>query len=160
MATQYTAGLTTGQVLTAATMNSIGAAWESYTPALTATTTNPTLGTGSSLGGAYARIQTMVVGWAYFAFGSSGTSNGSGDYRVSLPVTAKTSSNSGIIMGPVWMYDSSATAGFDGIGQLITSTTMGILKGVGTSPITINATNPFTWAANDQIRVFFIYEAA
>ena len=34
MATQYTAGLTTGQVLTAATMNSIGAAWESYTPTI------------------------------------------------------------------------------------------------------------------------------
>jgi hypothetical protein len=32
MATQYTAGLSAGQVLTAATMNSIGAAWESYTP--------------------------------------------------------------------------------------------------------------------------------
>ena len=34
MATQYTAGLTTGEVLTAATMNSIGAAWETWTPTL------------------------------------------------------------------------------------------------------------------------------
>jgi len=42
MATQYTAGLTAGQVLTAATMNQIGAAWETWTPALTASNTNPT----------------------------------------------------------------------------------------------------------------------
>jgi hypothetical protein len=34
MATQYTAGLTTGEVLTAATMNSIGAAMETWTPTI------------------------------------------------------------------------------------------------------------------------------
>jgi hypothetical protein len=39
MATQYTAGLSSGQILTAATMNSIGAAWESYTPTLTQSST-------------------------------------------------------------------------------------------------------------------------
>jgi len=35
MATQWTAGTVSGQVLTAATMNTIGAAWETYTPTLT-----------------------------------------------------------------------------------------------------------------------------
>ena len=32
MATQYTGGTVAGQILTASTMNSIGAAWETYTP--------------------------------------------------------------------------------------------------------------------------------
>lgn len=32
MATQWTAGTTSGQVLTAATLNTIGAAWETWTP--------------------------------------------------------------------------------------------------------------------------------
>jgi len=32
MATQWTAGTTSGQVLTAAKLNTIGAAWETYTP--------------------------------------------------------------------------------------------------------------------------------
>ena len=35
MATQWTAGTVSGQVLTAATLNTIGAAWVDYTPTLT-----------------------------------------------------------------------------------------------------------------------------
>ena len=37
MATQWTAGTTAGQILTAATLNTIGAAWETWTPAPTVT---------------------------------------------------------------------------------------------------------------------------
>lgn len=49
MATQWTAGLTSGATLSANTLNTIGAAWETYTPVITASVTNPNLGsTGSA----------------------------------------------------------------------------------------------------------------
>ena len=158
MATQYTAGLTTGQVLTAATMNSIGAAWESYTPALTATITNPTLGTGSTAQGAYTRINKLVIGMAYFAFGSSGTNAGSGDYSVSLPITSVASS--ALNRGFTWLYDASAATGWAAVNQISTTTTLIMYKATGDATIAIGSANPFAWAANDQIRVQFIYEAA
>ena len=50
MATQWTAGTTAGQVLTAATLNTIGAATQSYTPAWTGSTTNPVLNNGTLTG--------------------------------------------------------------------------------------------------------------
>ena len=160
MATQYTAGLAQGQVLTADIMNQIGAAWETYTPALTGTTTNPTLGTGSTVAGKYCQVQKTIMGYAFFAFGRSGVTNGAGDYRISLPVTALSGGQNGIISGYVWLYDQSAATGWSAIAQVATGTTMSFLKSTGDATINITATNPFTWAANDQIRLFFTYEAA
>ena len=58
MATQYTAGLTAGQVLTAATMNSIGAAWESFTPTLFSGTGQATTSTAT---GRYCRVNKLVT---------------------------------------------------------------------------------------------------
>jgi len=55
MATQYTAGLSAGQILTAATMNSIGAVWETYTPTYTAT--SGTLTTVTTNAARWARLQ-------------------------------------------------------------------------------------------------------
>lgn len=158
MATQYTAGLTTGQVLTAATMNSIGAAWETYTPVLTASVTNPTLGSGSTTQGAYTRINKLVIGMAYFAFGTSGVAAGSGDYFVSLPITSVASS--ALNRGHAWLYDASAATGWIAINQVSTTTTLQMYKATGDATIAIGAANPFTWATNDQLRMLFTYEAA
>lgn len=160
MATQYTAGLAQGQKLTAAIMNQIGATWEAYTPALTASVTNPTLGTGSTTYGYYTRIQKFVMGIAYFAFGSAGTSAGSGDYYISLPVSATTTAGQNIITGYAWLYDASAAAGWSAISQTYTATTAGFYKSTGDATITIGSGNPFAWAANDQFRYEFIYQAA
>lgn len=59
-----------------------------YTPALTAATTNPTLGTGST---ATARYTLRNGKWCdvcgIIAFGSSGAAAGSGQYFISLPFT-------------------------------------------------------------------------
>ena len=158
MATQYTARLTQGQVLTADIMNQIGAAWESYTPALTASVTNPTLGTGSTTQGAYCRINKLVVAVAYFAFGTSGTAAGSGDYYVSLPITSVASS--ALNRGQAWLYDASAATGWGATLQISTTSTVIMYKATGDATIQIGAANPFAWAANDQIRVQVIYEAA
>ena len=101
MATQYTAGLSAGQVLTAATMNSIGAAYETWTPTLTASTTNPTLGTGSSQTGRYGRVNKSVYGQGQISFGTAGVAAGNGFYYISIPVTAQ---SSGVLCGTWQAY--------------------------------------------------------
>ena len=60
-----------------------------YVPALTASTTSPSLGTGGTLVGKYYKIFDQVYVWGEFRFGS-GASVGSGIYRISLPFKAKT----------------------------------------------------------------------
>ena len=71
MATQYTAGLTTGQVLTAATMNSIGAAWETWTPQLFTGTGQANTSTAT---GVYAKINKIAIVHVYLnASGAGGT---------------------------------------------------------------------------------------
>jgi hypothetical protein len=61
----------------------------SWTPALTGSAGNPTLGSGSTQSGLYRRSGRIIdFATAFIAFGSSGTAVGSGDYRFSLPVTA------------------------------------------------------------------------
>lgn len=61
-------------------------AWVAYTPVLTASTTNPTLGTGSSAVGRYRQFGKTVLCRGEFRFGTSGISAGSGQYSMSLPV--------------------------------------------------------------------------
>lgn len=156
MATQYTAGLSAGQVLTAATMNQIGAAWETWTPALTASTTNPTLGTGSVQAGRYGRIQKTVYGQAVIAFGTAGAAAGTGFYFVSLPITAQ---NAVATIGSGWILDSSTSLVRHVI--LYSDTVNRAAMWIDNSAnFAVSATNPWAWAASDQIRVDFCYEAA
>lgn len=77
--------------------NSTAAAWitvfsntvTAITPVLTATTTNPTLGTGSSAVAWWSRSQANMIDFTFaFKFGTSGVNAGSGSYNVNLPVTA------------------------------------------------------------------------
>lgn len=61
-------------------------AYDAYTPTLTASTTNPTLGSGSSATGYYKRLGHRVEGYATIQFGSAGVAAGSGYYGLLLPV--------------------------------------------------------------------------
>jgi len=155
MATQYTAGLTAGQILTAATMNQIGAAFETWSPALTASTTNPTLGTGSSQTGRYGRVNKFVYGVGQIQFGTSGVNAGSGVYYFSIPVTAQAS---GVVCGTWQAFDSSASAVY--LGSLVMDTTSRMVMYYNNPASVITNSTPVTWAASDFIRVNFNYEAA
>jgi len=158
MATQYTAGLSAGQMSTAAIMNSIGAAWETWTPALTASTTNPTLGTGSSATGRYGRIQKTVYGQGQITFGTSGTNNGAGFYFVSIPITAQAA---GSICGTYQAYDNSTATIDQGLLIMDTTSRMALYRnGTPGSVFLISGTVPWVWGASDFIRVQFQYEAA
>lgn len=100
MATQYTAGLTSGQVLTSATMNSIGAAWETYVPAVT----QGAAITKTTNFSEYARIQKTVTWAALFQFtGAGGAGNA---ISTTLPITASWGGTFAVF-GKALFYDTS-----------------------------------------------------
>lgn len=136
-----------------------GGTWTSWTPALTAATTNPTLGTGSSVDGRYFQIGKLVIASFTIQFGTSGFSAGSGEYRVSLPVAADTTNlTAGAPMGfasgfnPKGAYSamrvSSTTVRFwiETAGTYLSSTT----SGGGAD----------TWGSGSQLWGVLTYEAA
>lgn len=79
--------------------------WLTYTPALTAVTTNPSLGTGSTASGIYTILGNLVVGSATIIWGTSGTA-GSGNYRVTIPIdtTSNLVGHGGIDIGAGTRY--------------------------------------------------------
>ena len=157
--------VTVGSVLTASRSNAdvtenmtelapFFAAWQSYTPALTASTTNPTLGTGGGTTGAYLEVGKLIVGWFNITFGTAGTNAGSGVYTVSLPATG------------------AGTGGdrYVGFGHIrdVGGVTYGIhirrdgqinATGVAANAVVSNSV-PMAWGANDLILGNFMYEAA
>lgn len=151
MATQYNAGLTSGQVLTAATMNSIGAAWETWTPAVTqsgAVTATVTLGR-------YMRIQKLVIAVAKLAITGTGTANNA--VKVSLPITAM---DSGQIVGQGFIYDASTNLTYLVAAESDTTTTTRFYTD-GTAGASFWGQTPNVAITNlDQINITLMYEAA
>jgi hypothetical protein len=157
MATQYTAGLSAGQILTAATMNSIGAAWEAYTPTLSGWTQ----GNGYFIS-AYCRINKLVIYRGAF-YGGSTTVQAS-FFDLSLPVAANgyydtykqplVSAN---------YYDDSTGANYSLQGLWISSTVrLGAMNTAGTyaQANNLGAGVPATYAAGDWVSWTIAYEAA
>ena len=139
------------------------AAWTSYTPVLTAATTNPTLGTGSTQSGYYSQIGKFVFYRFYIAFGTSGTNAGSGSYRISLPVNAATTGGAGpTTLGSLFIFDSSTSNAYTGLmGNVSNATYLSdIYYAQGAALAAVSHNTPFAWAASDQIRGFIVYEAA
>ena len=132
-----------------------GLQWASFTPALTASVTSPTLGTGSTASGRFARVGTFVVAQATLIFGTSGTGAGSGSYYVSLPIAPVGSLD---VVGDFMVFDNSPGAYRAGVLQQVSSGQTAILVLGGGNEVTDAA--PWAWAASDQIRYRLGYEAA
>jgi hypothetical protein len=151
---------TTGELVTAAMMNDqIHDAHldTTYVPVLTASTTNPTLGTGTGLvqTGSYVTAGKLVVGWAKIAFGTTGANRGSGLYLVSLPVAIET----GAFVASSLETVDSTTANFYGALTFGTATTCYLT--LNHDDALVADTVPFTWgAAGDSIWYGFAYKAA
>lgn len=132
--------------------------WTSWTPTLTAVITNPTLGTGSSVSGAYIQIGKLVIARFRIAFGTSGVVAGSGAYQISLPVASLITSLTTVIGSGLITDASGAT------GHVITctpnSSTVTWLQGNITGNGVVTGTAPWTWAASDEILGQLMYEAA
>ncbi|MFA5052984.1 MAG: hypothetical protein WC565_02930 [Parcubacteria group bacterium] len=132
--------------------------YASYTPALTASVTNPTLGDGAFVAGRRVVIGKHVNGSATITFGTTGADPGSGNYYVSLPVTGVGTGAAIAIVGHGWLFDSSTSTS-----KLVECYYASVNRVVlridsATSPVT--HANPWTWAVSDRIWLSFSYEAA
>ena len=152
-----------GTIATGDLASSVGnfAAWTAYTATVTAATTNPTLGTGSTNAGYYAQIGKVVTARFKIQFGSSGVAAGSGAYFVALPVAAATA-QAGITAGNGYGYDSSATSLSAFTAYCDTANRLAFLFNttLNGAYTVLNAAAPWTWAANDYFECAFSYEAA
>jgi hypothetical protein len=150
MATQYTGGQVAGGVLTAATMNSIGAASVAYTPTWTSTGTQPNIGNGS-IQGAYFQFQKFVVGEIQIVIGST-TTFGTGSYLVSLPLPVLSTWCSGFGQ----LLD--ASAGYISYSGVAIGTGNSLEFRFGNAAGIWSPTVPMTLANLDQARIRFFYE--
>jgi hypothetical protein len=149
MATQWTAGTTSGQVLTSATLNTIGATSESFTPTIVGAGGGAiTIGNGT-LTGNYFRIQKMVVVTYLLTIGSTTTNTTSGLWLFSVPIgNALRGNAAGRIL------DAGST--YYRVTGLAASNKM-ILQATDTGN-EVKSDTPMTWATNDTLNVTFIYE--
>ena len=128
-----------------------------FTPTLTASTTNPTMGTGAERYGWYTYSPGQTITYDFFIKFGTSPSAGTGSYAISIPITAANQFAGGHpSVGTVMMADASAgsftvNAGYIGNG----ATTLAI---VGSAPVT--AVFPWAWAAGDYIAGTIVYPAA
>lgn len=134
----------------------LGAA-TAWTPVLTGATTNPVLGTGGQAAGWYVKLGRLAVAWGTLAFGTSGASFGSGNWRISLPENAAARANASSF-GLITAIDSSAATHYlvAAINGQPTYTEM-VAHG---SANYVNAVQPFTWATSDVLRFILAFETA
>jgi len=144
-----------GAVLTAAQMNSVSE-WTSYTPQWTSSGTQPVIGDGVLLG-KYLRINKFIMAEMTLITGGT-TTFGTGQYRLSLPITAK---------APLWNYanagmgrifDASAVQAYWTAALFFAGATTYVA--FTTSFGTVTNTVPMTWGVSDELTVQVMYEAA
>ena len=148
MSTQWTAGTTSGQVLTAATLNTIGAVAVDYTPTLTQSATV----TKTVLTARYFQFQKFVTGQIVMNVTGAGTA--ANIVYVGLPIAARSTS---LIVAYAYIYDANVNAMYNLTAYTSSTSTVGFFYQTG---------NPFgvspavTLANTDQISVNFSYEIA
>jgi len=153
MATQYAGGTIAGQILTAATMNSIGAAWETYVPVFK---TGATTRTTTVVYARFCQIQKLITVQVELTCTEAGTANAA--LSISLPTTltyAKPSSNFATV-GTFSMLDS-GTAFYTGVATLDTATIKGLAYG---SVDNMGVSTPaLTIAVGDKVSFSVVLEA-
>lgn len=137
-----------------------GGAWTSFTPNLTAVTTDPTYGTtGHSKVGRYIELPGgLIIARYYFRFGT-GMTAGSGTYRFDKPVNAADTDAYSIGFGHIVDNSTGATKvvsvenlGADKVDLLFTA--------AATPDGIVTHNQPWVWAASDYMAFWIQYEAA
>ena len=154
--------VTVGSVLTASRYNAdvvenmsvIGGAWTSWSPALTATTTNPNIGTTGSALGHYVQVGKTVWFNAVIQTGGSSIAGGTGDYRLSIPVTAKNSGSALVTAGNGFVFDGTF---YTVAADRPTTTTMRLLASSGSQ---ISSTHRQIIGSGWTLSISGIYEVA
>lgn len=141
--------------------------WVAYTPILTAVTSNPTLGTGSTQVGRFTRWGRTVTGTFFIKFGTVGALPGNGQYKVSLPQPrADLMPNESIrYYGSGQITDASANLALALLIRSDPDPTVMFLKVITpaapvASLVNVSHLIPFAWAADDVLTGNFEYEAA
>ena len=149
MATQWTAqGITSGAVLPAATLQSIGAAWVDYTPTLTqGVTVTKTITVAR-----YCQLQKTIIVQIALGCTSSGTSGS--QVRVGLPISARATST---MTAFGYIYDASTNDMYNVTGYAATGTTINFFYQTGNA---FGVSPAVTLANTDQISLNFSYEIA
>jgi hypothetical protein len=142
-------------VITAAHMNGIQAAWDTYTPTWAASGTAVALGNGT-LTGKWIRLGKTVHYRIQLTMGST-TTFGTGTYSFVLPTAAHADYTANMHMGNGLALDSSGAVFNNLTAGWLSSTTVFVL---GTANTSIGQTVPWTWAVSDKISIAGTYEAA
>ena len=147
-----------GDVLTAADLNSIGA-WDDWTPSFT----NFTLGNGAVNFARYVRVNDLVCANVDVELGS--TSSVSGVIRISLPVEAAQPNGDNLVtVGVGRAFDSSTGSVYWLTPYIVATTEIRIYATAANSTYAYRAntssTVPMTWDTGDAFQISFTYEAA
>lgn len=130
--------------------------YTTYTPTLTAATTNPTLGTGATATGRYYTDGKHVEGDVNIIFGSS-LSAGSGSYRISLPVNNANDGTFFPLLGSVELVNGAGTAFAVGVAS---RQSLGKVQVVLSGGSVLGSSGPgFAWDAGSAILLHFSYES-
>lgn len=143
--------------------------WISFTPTLTATTTDPVLGTSPTRVGYYTQVGKNVLYRFLIVFGTGATvAAGNGTYRISTPIAASANLTSGLtplyFQGRGRFGDSSANVSAHVDIQVVASQSYMQFAYTATHPTgtftAVTNAAPWTWAASDFMTGQVIYEAA
>lgn len=138
-------------------------AWTTYTPVLTASTTNPTLGSGSTATGRTMAIGKMITAHYRIVFGSSGMAAGTGTYLISLPVPPSTAWSNRLV-GTGLALDVSANNLLPLILRVNGTASTLVMQFPATWPggaaSNLTHVNMYTWATGDELHGSITYEAA
>lgn len=140
---------------------SIGA-WQTYTPVITGSVTNPTIGAGAAPVGRYTVIGKTCMVRAYVDLGGAGFAAGSGNYSISVPIAAAAVAprmvgfihvfNTGsTISGPLYAYMVGGASVVTGSYPAAWPFGAATIWGAGA---------PMTLAINGNIDLFAVYETA
>lgn len=128
-------------------------AWGQFTPALTATTSNPTLGSGSTQFGRWFKEGTHATVAILIRFGNSGVAVGSGIYEISLPTECPAESDwfgaNEIIAGNGIAIDDSTGIRRAVAVKVVNSTVVRLESDGLTGPVT--EANLISWGTNDMV---------
>ncbi|GIG63649.1 hypothetical protein Lfu02_80210 [Longispora fulva] len=126
--------------------------WSTFTPALTAATTAPNLGSTGSAVGRWWWHGAFVFTEIALTFGGTGVAAGSGAYRLSLPTPPNPADRA---IGSLYLAHPGTSAVQAGVCRV----NGGVLELIGPTALVTHAA-PWTWAAGDSITASIAYNPA
>ncbi len=140
-----------GETLPASKLQALGNVGTTWTPTLKGTTTNPTLGTGSTATSMVWLNGNHVTLWFQITFGTTGAAAGSGNYSVALPTAYPAAAGHlDVTLGTMRLVDSNTSTVKLAIPTLNLAAQEFTFRTTDTAAVVTNAV-PWTWAASDVI---------